>query len=83
MDPLSCVYPEYEYGPCGCGSYFEHRWVEVSTVVAEERVVLTDVPQGACPSCGSRVFKAEILEMIDAIVAGQLPLSAGTAPPTR
>lgn len=33
-------------------------------------VVLTDVPQGACPNCGSRVYKAEVLERIETLMKG-------------
>jgi hypothetical protein len=35
--------------------------------VRGEPVVLTDVPQGACPICGSRVYKTEVLERIEAL----------------
>ena len=34
-------------------------------------VVLTDVPQGACPLCGSRVYKAEVLERIESLMKGE------------
>ncbi len=83
MEPLSCVYPDYEYGPCGCGAYFERHWVEVRTEVAGEPIVLSDLPQGVCPSCGSKVYKAEILELIEAIVGGRLPLSIGASVPSQ
>ena len=33
-------------------------------------VVLTNVPQGACPLCGSRVYKAEVLERIESLMKG-------------
>jgi hypothetical protein len=33
--------------------------------------VLTDVPQGACPVCGSRVYKAGVLETIEAFMRGE------------
>jgi hypothetical protein len=29
--------------------------------------VLTDVPQGYCPLCGSRVYKGDVLAMIEAL----------------
>jgi hypothetical protein len=39
--------------------------------VDSEVVVLTDVPQGACPTCGSRVYKAGVLEMIETVMRGE------------
>ncbi len=33
--------------------------------VAGKVVVLENVPQGVCPSCGSRVYKTAILEEIE------------------
>jgi hypothetical protein len=39
--------------------------------VGGERIVLTDVPQGACPLCGSRVYKAGVLEGIEALMRGE------------
>jgi hypothetical protein len=42
--------------------------VEVRMTVEDEVVVLTDVPQGACPECGSRVYKARMLEVIEALM---------------
>jgi hypothetical protein len=35
-----------------------------------ELVVLTDIPQGACPNCGSRVYKSEMLERIEDVLKG-------------
>jgi hypothetical protein len=32
-------------------------------------VVVAGVPQGACPTCGSRIYKAEILARIEALMA--------------
>jgi hypothetical protein len=40
--------------------------VEVNTSVEGKAVKLTDVLQGACPDCGSRVYKAEMLARIEA-----------------
>jgi hypothetical protein len=39
--------------------------------VRGERVVLSDLPQGACPVCGSRVYKAVTLEGIEAVMRGR------------
>ena len=43
----------------------------VRLTVNAKVVVLTDVPQGACPNCGSRVYKAEVLERIESLMKGQ------------
>jgi hypothetical protein len=45
--------------------------------VGDDDVVLTDVVQGACPACGSRVYKAAALESIEALMHGR------PAPPRR
>jgi len=55
------------YGRCPCGGSYELRPVEVRMQVDSEMVVLTDVPQGACPQCGGRVYKADILEALEVI----------------
>ena len=36
--------------------------------VSGKIVVLTDVPQGSCPTCGSRVYKPEVLERIESLM---------------
>ena len=74
----------FDYGECLCltGRY-ENRYVEVRMTVGENSVLFKDVPQGACPSCGSRVYKAEILERIEATMKGEpfdRKLSQFTAP---
>ena len=62
-----------DYGKCPCSGTYERRTVEVRMTVRGEPVVLTDVPQGACPICGSRVYKTEVLERIEALYhQGQL-----------
>jgi hypothetical protein len=35
------------------------------------RVTLSDVPQGACPNCGSRVYKAETLARIEGVMRNE------------
>jgi len=35
------------------------------------RITLTDVPQGACPNCGSRVYKAEMLARIEGVMKNE------------
>jgi hypothetical protein len=76
VDALPSPYPEYEHGPCPCGGVFEPRLVEVRLSVGNEPVVLSNVPQGGCATCGSRVYKREILEVIETIFRGELPLQA-------
>jgi len=53
------------YGGCPCSGIYEPRSVEVKMTVEGERVVLTDVPQGMCPLCTSRVYKADVLEIVE------------------
>jgi YgiT-type zinc finger domain-containing protein len=62
-----------QWGPCPCGGQYENRTVEVRMTVQNESIVLSDVPQGACPRCGSRVYKAEVLERIESVMRGQSP----------
>lgn len=57
-----------DYGRCPCGGRYENRFVEVRLSVGGKLVVLTQVPQGACPHCGSRVYKADILERIESLM---------------
>jgi YgiT-type zinc finger domain-containing protein len=54
------------YGRCPCSGRYEQRFVEVRLTVAGRVIVLTDVPQGACPLCGSRVYKMHVLERLEA-----------------
>jgi YgiT-type zinc finger domain-containing protein len=42
--------------------------VEVRMTVGRDKVVLREVPQGACPQCGSRVYKAGVLEQLEALM---------------
>ena len=62
MEPLLI-----DYGKCPCTGTYESRTVEVRMTVRGEPVVLTDVPQGACPLCGSRVYKTDVLERVEAL----------------
>lgn len=60
-----------EYGRCPCNGSYERRAVEVRMNVNGKTVVLTGVPQGACLMCGSRVYKAEVLERIESLMKGE------------
>ena len=55
------------YGTCPCAGVYDQRTVEVRMKVGDAQIVLDDIPQGACPKCGSRVYKAEVLEMVEAL----------------
>jgi len=63
-------YGKKDYGRCPCGGLYDNRAVEVRLTVNGKIIVLTDVPQGACPTCGSRVYKAEVLERIESLMKG-------------
>jgi len=63
-------YGKPDYGRCPCSGLYENRSVEVRMNVAGKVVVLTNVPQGACPLCGSRVYKTEVLERIESLMKG-------------
>jgi YgiT-type zinc finger domain-containing protein len=57
-----------EYGRCPCGGIFDGRTVEIRLSKPDRAIVVENVPQGACPQCGSRVYKTEVLECIESIV---------------
>jgi hypothetical protein len=44
--------------------------------VASDVVLLSDVPQGACPNCGSRVYKSAVLREIERAMRGPAPPSS-------
>ncbi|MBX5482286.1 MAG: hypothetical protein IRZ16_10685 [Myxococcaceae bacterium] len=64
-------YGRVEYGRCPCTGRYENRFVEVRLTVNGRVVVLTSVPQGACPTCGSRVYKAEVLNRIESLMKNE------------
>ena len=55
-----------QYGTCPCGGEYENRYVEINMTVEGGAIKFRDESQGACPKCGSRVYKAEMLERIEA-----------------
>ena len=59
------------WGRCPCRGQYEDRRVEVNMTVEGRRVTLKDVPQGVCPDCGSRVYKAETLARIEATMKNE------------
>ena len=62
---------EADYGRCPCTGVYQQRFVEVRMNVKGKTVVLTGVPQGACPQCGSRVYKAEVLERLESLMKSE------------
>ena len=58
----------FTYGVCPCTGKYESRSVEVRMTVGGSVVKLEQVPQGACSQCGSRVYKAEVIELLDALM---------------
>jgi YgiT-type zinc finger domain-containing protein len=60
-----------QWGRCPCGGQYENRLVEIKLTVEGKKLVLRDIPQGACPSCGSRVYKAETLARIEGVMKNE------------
>jgi hypothetical protein len=60
-----------QWGRCPCGGTYEQRVVDINMQVEGKPVRLTDVLQGACPNCGSRVYKAEMLARIEAAMKNE------------
>lgn len=59
--------PPTWYGQCPCGGRYEERTVQVRLTGPHAMPrVLPDIPQGACPHCGSRVYKLAVLQRIEA-----------------
>jgi YgiT-type zinc finger domain-containing protein len=59
-----------DFGRCPCGGLYTPRTVEVSMRVGSDKIVLPNVLQGACPQCGSRVYKADVLEELEILMGG-------------
>ena len=74
--------PPLDWGACPCGGRYEQRVVEIKMTVNGQAVLLKDVLQGACPSCGSRVYKAEQLQRIEETMKG-VPIDGRLALPGR
>ena len=63
--------PPQDYGRCPCTGLYDRRFVEVRLNVRGKMVVLTNVPQGTCTMCGSRVYKTDVLERIESLMKGE------------
>jgi hypothetical protein len=61
------------YGNCGCGAEYDAHLAEVRFAAG----VLYDVPQAICPNCGARVYKATVIERIEAAYAAFRTAPAG------
>jgi hypothetical protein len=61
------------YGSCPCGGVYQQNVVEVRMNVGDRTVILSDVLQGRCPRCDSRVYKAATLEGIEALMSERPP----------
>jgi YgiT-type zinc finger domain-containing protein len=57
---------------CPCGGVYENRPVTVSFPVDGRTITLTAVSQGECTRCGSRVYPAGALRMIEADYRGDV-----------
>jgi len=57
-----------EYGRCPCSGTYERREIEVGMSVRAQRITLTQVGAGVCPLCGSRVYKAGVLYVVEALM---------------
>jgi hypothetical protein len=54
-----------DFGRCPCGGRFETKVVDISIAAPTGPVRLSDVPQGHCPNCQSRVYRPEMLAHIE------------------
>ena len=59
------------FGRCPCGGSYEHKWVQVTFRAESGTLPLNDVSQGACPDCGSRVYKCSVLRELEAVMPGK------------
>lgn len=64
-------YAKRDYGRCPCTGTYDNRAVEVRLNLNGKTLVLTDVPQGACPNCGSRVYKPEVIQRVESLMKGK------------
>lgn len=58
----------FDYGKCRCSGRFEDRFVEVRLNIKGKIIVLTDVPQGVCSSCGTKVYRTGVLGRIEELM---------------
>lgn len=58
----------YDYGSCPCSGFYDNRRVEVRLNVNGRVEILSQIQQGACPLCGSRVYKINVLDRIESLM---------------
>ena len=69
------------FGTCPCGlGRFETRRVEINMTLPGGPLVLTNMLQGNCPHCGSRVYSAEDLMRIECLFQGNRPATEREVP---
>jgi YgiT-type zinc finger domain-containing protein len=62
--------PPSDLGRCPCGGMFDRRLFEVTLRPGDREVVCSDVPIGVCPDCGGRVYNANTLALLEAVLRG-------------
>jgi len=67
----------WEYGSCLCSGFLDRQSVELPMIVAGRPAVISAVPQGRCEACGSRVYKAGDLAVLEALLRGTAVTPAG------
>jgi len=60
-----------DWGRCICAQALQHEWIDVPRTVDGRPAPLTDVPRGRCVACGSRVYRAESLGRVEAVLKGR------------
>ena len=64
---------DFSGSPCPCGGRYACRTIKVPPNVDADAEQLTDVLQGVCGSCGSKVYHAETLERVESTLKGRSP----------
>ena len=59
------------HGDCPCGGVYEQQHVTIRFEVEGKTVTLSQVLQGRCGRCGSRVYPAGTLELIETAYKGR------------
>ena len=59
-----------DYGLCWCGNRIESTSVTVRLRVAEKVVTIESVPEGVCQQCSFKYYRADILEILEALLRG-------------
>jgi hypothetical protein len=71
----------FSFGECPCrGGAYRTLYVKVNASVQGRQVAMDDVAQGVCDACGSRVYKADTLRRIEAVMRGETsdPVAMGS-----